>query len=164
MSVQIIINNTFTELSDALAQLTDEVYTQPSKHLSGATIGQHTRHIIELFQCLINGYAIADVNYEKRERNLNIEQSKHLAISLLQQIETNIHKADKEIILTASFGGDKEIKINSNFLRELVYNLEHTIHHMALIRVGIAELSEITLPDTFGVAPSTIEYRKICAQ
>ncbi len=164
MSVQKIINNTFAELSDAIAQLTDEAYTKPGKHLSGATIGQHTRHVIELFQCLINGYEYADVNYEKRERDLNIENNKHLAISLLQQIETDIHKADKEIIITACFGGGEEIKINSNFLRELVYNLEHTIHHMALIRVGIAELSEITLPDTFGVAPSTIEYRRICAQ
>lgn len=164
MLVQKAIINTFAELSDAITQLTDEAYTKPSKHLSGATIGQHTRHIIELFQCLINGYDLANVNYEKRKRDLNIEQSKHLAISLLQQIETDIYKADKEIIVTTCFVGDEEIKINSNFLRELVYNLEHTIHHMALIRVGIAELSEIILPDTFGVAPSTIEYRRICAQ
>jgi hypothetical protein len=33
-----------------------------------------------------------------------------------------------------------------------------------LIRVGINEIAEITLPDEFGVATSTIKYRKECAQ
>lgn len=164
MSIRKIISNTFSELSSALAQITEEEYTHHSHHLSGATIGQHVRHVIELFQCLIQGYDRGEVNYELRKRDLRIEQSKSFANSLLLQIETDIQRADKDLTLIAHFGANEEIKINSNFLRELVYNLEHTIHHMALIRVGIVELTKITLPDTFGVAPSTIEYRKICAQ
>lgn len=164
MSIQIIISNTFVELSDALALLTDEEYIKPSLNLSGATIGQHVRHVIELFQCMMQGYDSGIINYENRKRDLTIEQNKSFAISLLQQIESDIEKQNKVLTLIACFGGGEEIKINSNFLRELVYNLEHAIHHMALIRVGIAELTKISLPDTFGVAPSTIEYRKICAQ
>jgi hypothetical protein len=33
-----------------------------------------------------------------------------------------------------------------------------------LIRVGITEIANIELPDDFGVASSTIKYRKQCAQ
>jgi len=54
--------------------------------------------------------------------------------------------------------------IPSNYYRELAYNLEHTIHHMALIRVGVNEVSSIELPVEFGVAYSTVKYRKQCAQ
>jgi hypothetical protein len=35
---------------------------------------------------------------------------------------------------------------------------------MALIRVGITEISSIELPQDFGVAGSTVKHRKQCAQ
>jgi hypothetical protein len=54
--------------------------------------------------------------------------------------------------------------VSTNYYREVIYNLEHTIHHMALIRVGINELGNIDLPKDFGVAPSTIKYKQLCVQ
>ena len=52
------------------------------------------------------------------------------------------------------------IVISTNYFRELVYNLEHTVHHMALIRVGINEVSAVKVPEEFGVASSTIKYKR----
>jgi hypothetical protein len=51
----------------------------------------------------------------------------------------------------------------TNYYREMAYNLEHTIHHMALIRTGINDVSRISVPENFGVAISTMKYRKQCA-
>lgn len=160
-----LIGNVFAELKNALIELPEGLYNKPCPSLSNATIGQHTRHIIELFQCLENGYETGLVNYEKRKRNQQIELDTTLAITLLNTIFDSLDKENVNLILQASFGDSSaEININSNYYREVTYNLEHTIHHMALIRVGIKAFTNIALPDSFGVAPSTIQYRKACVQ
>jgi adenosyl cobinamide kinase/adenosyl cobinamide phosphate guanylyltransferase len=160
------IHHIFIQISDILRQLSEAEYTQQSKILFNATIGQHVRHIIELFQALENGYAEGTVNYEKRKRDYRIETNKNLAISLLKDIRQSLDRPNKEIILVAEdYGEEMEpVSIITNYYREIAYNLEHTIHHMALIRVGVNEVSNILLPDEFGVAYSTIKYRQQCAQ
>ena len=160
------IQHVFVQLSETLSQLTNEEYCRPSKILVNATIGQHVRHIIELFQCLELGYESGIVNYEKRKRDYRIETDKELASSLLKSIYGDIEKPNKEITLEAEDYCDSvmTVSIPSNYYREIAYNLEHTIHHMALIRVGVNEVSDVKLPEEFGVAYSTMKYRKECAQ
>jgi hypothetical protein len=160
------IQNVFVQLSESLNQLSDAEYSQPSNILFSATIGQHVRHIIELFLCLENGYETGTVNYEKRKRDYRIETDKNFAASLLKDIYRRLNRPNKDIVLEAEDYGDtaETVAIPSNYYREIAYNLEHTIHHMALIRVGINEVSSITLPNEFGVAYSTIKFRQQCAQ
>ena len=160
------IQHVFVQLSETLNQLNNEEYTKTSKILMNATIGQHVRHIIELFQCLEKGYETGMVNYEKRKRDYKIETDRQLAVDLLRDIYRNIERPNKEIVLEAEDYCDEiqVVSIPSNYYRELAYNLEHTIHHMALIRVGVNEVSSVELPDEFGVAYSTIKYRQQCAQ
>jgi len=160
------IQNVFVQLTESLKNLTDAEYSQPSKLLFNASIGQHVRHIIELFLCLENGYATGLVNYEKRKRDYKIETDKDFAIQLLKEIYQNLERPNIEMVMEAEDYEDSSgiVAIPSNYYREIAYNLEHTIHHMALIRVGINEVSSIILPNEFGVAYSTIKYRKECAQ
>lgn len=166
MQIAQAIRNVFVQLHETLDKLTPEQYTQPSKSLFNATIGQHVRHIVELFQCLENGYENGLVNYEKRKRDKQIETDKELAIQLLHQISTNLVREDRSLQLEMSYDdhSHETVIVDSNYYREVVYNLEHTVHHMALIRVGVAEVSTIALPEGFGVATSTIKHTKACAQ
>ena len=167
MQLQQAVNNVFVQLAETIRQLSPSQYSQPCTNLVNNTIGQHVRHIIELFQCLENGYPEDHVNYEKRKRDVNIETNKDLALQLLQDIHSNLGRPDKQLMLHASYDDHSEepIEIPTNYYREVAYNLEHTIHHMALIRVGIKEVSNITLPENFGVASSTVKHRKQqCAQ
>jgi len=166
MQLQQAVNNIFVQLADSLNQLSQEEYSQPCKTLFNNTIGQHVRHIIELFQCLEKGYESGVVNYEKRKRDTAIEADKELASRLLLEIHGGLSKENKALTLEASYDDHTTdpILFDTNYNREIAYNLEHTIHHMALIRVGINEISSIELPEDFGVASSTVKYRKQCAQ
>jgi hypothetical protein len=85
---------------------------------------------------------------------------------LLDKIHECLARDNKELVLEAAYDDNSTeiISITTNYYREIAYNLEHTIHHMALIRVGITEVSSIQLPDDFGVATSTVKFRKQCAQ
>ena len=166
MQLQQAVNNVFVQLADTLQQLSLQEYNKPCNTLFNNTIGQHVRHIIELFQCLENGYDTNMVNYEKRPRDIAIETDKEFAGQLLQEIFKKLDRPNKELVLEASYDehSTEAITITTNYYREIAYNLEHTIHHMALIRVGITEVSGIELADDFGVASSTVKYRKQCAQ
>ena len=166
MQLQQTVKNVFVQLSESLTQLSDDQYVQPSKILFNATVGQHVRHIIELFICLEKGYETGLVNYEKRKRDLLIETSRHFASELLQKIYGALEKPNKKLLLESNYDEhtEEDITVTTNYYREIIYNLEHTVHHMALIRVGINEVSAITVPDGFGVASSTIKYRNRCAQ
>lgn len=166
MQLKDSIQSIFVQLTETLNHLSDEQYTLPSPILMNATIGQHVRHIIELFQCLEKGYDAGIVNYENRKRDSTIENNRQVAIELMHDIYNRIDRQDKSLLLQANYNEHSEhhLEIQTNYYRELVYNLEHAVHHMALIRVGLAEVTDIKVPEGFGVATSTIKYRNQCAQ
>jgi len=144
-------------------QLSSNSYVQTCATLTDATIGQHTRHIIELYQCLMQGYDEAVVSYDKRERDKRIELDVDFAVKQIITIEQTLVKPNKDIQLLYQLS-DVETAMTSNYFREVMYNLEHTIHHQALIKVAINEFTNVMLPDSFGVAPSTMQYRSQCVQ
>ncbi|WP_153798801.1 DinB family protein [Foetidibacter luteolus] len=166
MHLQQSVQHVFVQLEQSLLSLTNEQYCQPCPSLFNASVGQHVRHIIELFLCLEKGYSAGTVNYEKRNRDTHIETSRDFAITLLHEIYSGIDRKDKQLMLEAGYDehSDETMLISTNYYREVVYNLEHTVHHMALIRVGISEVSSVVLPENFGIASSTVKHRKTCAQ
>lgn len=152
------------ELVVLAKQLSNEQYTSGLRFLSGASIGQHFRHIIELYQCLLKGIEHDEVNYDSRVRDTSIETSVEKAVSCISKIQLEIGEIlnNKVVTLKGNYACEKEGEINiiTSIYRELAYNLEHSIHHQALIKVALMELGcETMISETFGVAPSTVRYR-----
>jgi hypothetical protein len=166
MLLQKPIDQVFVQLQNLLNTLTDGEYQQASTVLNGSSVGQHVRHTIELFQCLQQGYNTGIVNYENRKRDPKIETDKTVALALLTEIATMLQLPNKPLLLHSLYEeqNSEGIQVATNFYREIVYNLEHTIHHMALIRIGVQDVTNIKLKDNFGVAPSTIQHRNACVQ
>jgi hypothetical protein len=157
------IHTSLNELKELLRQLSDSEYSKPCPELSNSTIGEHTRHIIEMFQCLEVQYPSGMVNYDRRERNSRIQSETKFANECIDTIQQNLDKENKTLELQQIIDGE-EIRIQSNYYRELLYNLEHCIHHQALIKVALLKYQNISVSTNFGVARSTVEYRNQCAQ
>ncbi len=153
-------------LSKLLIGLTDEQYDKKIAHLGNSSIGGHTRHVIELLQCAIDGYRIGEVDYVNRKRNLLLETDRMFALSVLQQLNSLIKVPDRQLNLVVEQieGAIELTNVTTTYYREVVHNTEHTIHHLALIKVAIIEMKLNIVDNEFGMAYSTIKYQASLAK
>jgi hypothetical protein len=167
-SLQQTTVSTLQQLIDLLLQLDPGIYAQPLPVLSGSSLSGHVRHITEFYLCLFKGLAGREVDYDARQRNPLLETDNLFAIQLLESIikEVQTLQADRPLQLRASYDADATLLVPTTLYRELIYNLEHCIHHLATIRIGISTgTTQYNIPKNFGVAPSSIHYRQSqCAQ
>jgi hypothetical protein len=144
-----------------LQKLSNAEFICKNKELSEGTIGEHFRHIIELLACLVFNYDNNFVNYDARKRDNRMQTDRSFSIFSIEKLIDSIDKPDKNILLYHNFMGEITT-FETTYFRELLYNLEHSIHHQALIKVVLFRLPHILLPSSFGIAPSTIEFKKQC--
>ena len=152
------------QLKQQLKALRPDQYNQKLPVLNGSSIGAHTRHIMEFYQCLLQGAAEGIINYDARCRNMqiqeNLDYTLHLVDDICQDLE-NWQNKTESLQLAVQFGKDALQWIPTNFLREEIYLIEHSVHHFALIRIGIQEsFSNIPVAENFGIAYSTIAFKK----
>lgn len=147
-------------LSDLLLKLNDEQFTQKIAHLGNSSIGGHTRHVIEMVLCAAEGYHSGEVDYINRKRNLLLETDRMFAYSVLQQLDDRIKVPDRllKLVVDEIEGAMQLTNVTTTYFREVVYNTEHTIHHLALIKVAIIEMKLDAVGADFGLAYSTIKY------
>ncbi len=151
------------QLDEAVRQLSDGDYTKPSPALSNSTIGQHLRHTLEFFLCLEKGLQDGVINYDKRAHDKLIENDRHIALDSIARIRDFVATTTNDIPLRLDVGYDRHsdacTTIATNYFRELTYNIEHAVHHMALIKIGVREVaSYVQLPAEFGIAVSTLRH------
>jgi len=159
-----------TQLKDLVNSISSTDYGKQIEILSGATIGQHIRHILEFYLLLVAGSFTGTINYDKRKRDERIEGNPSFAGETIERLLTGIDtiNEDEPVILIADYStdGKSENNVKSNAGRELAYCIEHSIHHQAIIKTGLIArgLSDLT-DEHFGVAYSTLRYRdNSCAQ
>ena len=157
----------FKQLEDALMQITNEQYALALPVFSGASIGGHSRHLVELFNELLSGYESGIINYENRQRDKVLENDKDALISALHKISALLNRRDKPLLLMADYDYNETAVVNccSSYHRELAHVLDHAVHHLALIKIGLLHVQpNINLPAEFGVAAATIKSNRQCAQ
>ncbi|GAB4252156.1 MAG: hypothetical protein Kow0079_06750 [Vicingaceae bacterium] len=168
MKTKIVIKELLSQLNELCLQLTENEFSQPIALLSNASIGGHVRHSIEFVDCLLQGKNTKNVSYDNRKHDQNLEKD---PIKASQKIVEMMNVLDNisenfDIKLSISYPlSDVHTEIPSNFAREITYNIEHIVHHMALIKIGIEnQFAKIKLPKYFGVAQSTVKYKEQQAQ
>lgn len=152
-------------------QLGDGEFREALDVLSQNTIGKHIRHIIEFYDLMILGINSGEINYDQRSHDKVIEENRTMAIEKMNALKLEIEKisGDSDLKLKANYNlaSNDPIEIRTSYFRELQYNIEHAIHHMAIIKIAIINaFPRVEIPDGFGIAYSTIKYEKdkACAQ
>ena len=157
--------NVLNQLSSVIRGLQKGDYTRPLLSLNNATLGQHVRHTLEFFICMKEGIDSGTVNYDRRKRDLFIETDPVTALTTIDSLCTFLasEPSNRPMKLEGSYSltsEDLSYVIDTNFERELAYNVEHAVHHMAIIKIGLAETSPgMELPVDFGVAVSTVRHK-----
>ncbi|RIV24000.1 DinB family protein [Fibrisoma montanum] len=172
MSLKSASTDILMQLANVIGQLTDQDYARPLPVLSGNTIGKHVRHILEFYELLVDSAqtaqrGIALLNYDRRQRDLRLEVDTDEALRRIGTLDRAIHHLDlnhplhlEADLSAAGVPGAETIQIPSTFARELLYNIEHAIHHMALIQVAVrSDFTTLVLPAHFGVAYSTVQHQ-----
>ncbi len=167
MNLKVAANDLLDQLEGVIDQVTKEDFRKPLNILSKSSIGQHVRHTLEFFICLMDASNTGTLNYDKRRHDKYIQEDKDLALSVIKSVKEFIEKTEgnKDLSLEIEYGiSDEEVGmsvVTTNYEREIAYNIEHTVHHLALLKIGILSNFEyMELPPHFGVASSTVRYDK----
>jgi hypothetical protein len=145
-----------------LLQIESDDYTAELNTLKNASVGKHIRHILEFYECLLFNSVNDTVNYDNRKRNILLEENVTFALDFLTEIVDTITtiNSNKRLILTSNYQ-DQSVSMESSLYREITYNIEHTVHHLAIISIAIPiHFDYINLSANFGYAESTINYLK----
>lgn len=164
MKDQVLINDTISTLKEfilVLDQLNYDEFTEKHHILGNGSIGEHTRHTIELYHQLLDGYASGEVNYDNRKRDIRLQEDIEFAMDSIASLVEGINVEEKSVSLFGLHVGEQPIQ--SSYFRELLYNLEHCIHHQAIIKIALLKIGKENVSEAFGVAKSTLKYRKECA-
>lgn len=158
--------NIAQQISSLLSQIDQPTYAQPLDIFNGSSLGQHFRHIIEFYACLISGSKSGKVDYTLRKRNSSIENDPVIAYQefkeILKQIELLDERQDLEVRADFPANG-QEVRpiVQSSLGRELMFASDHAIHHLALIKIGLKTVfPNIAVDQEIGVAPSTLKYQE----
>jgi hypothetical protein len=147
-----------------VSELDNRTYVQPAPGANGLRIGAHLRHVIEFYECFLQGIRDGLIDYDARRRDSVIETDRLAAIARLREIARDLHELASEVsfnrccLVRAEDAGFDEEPVSSTAGRELQALFSHTTHHFALIAIALHAIG-IPFDPGFGVAPSTLRYR-----
>lgn len=151
------------KVDDLLEQLTADEFTDEQGLLFGSSIGQHIRHILEFYECLLGNLEEGAFSYDHRKRDLLLEtQLTEARGSVKRSVNMlSILDRDKDLRMESELPGEACHSVQSTTLkRELAYLADHGVHHLAMVRVALEQtMPHITFPEQLGVAASTRNHR-----
>jgi len=142
-----------------LGHIDERAFVNSPQGLAPHRVGSHLRHVLEFYECFLDGLNIFQIDYDARKRDDLVERSRHVAsakiCSVLRRLEALSFRGDPVLEVRVENG---EGYLKSSVGRELQALSSHTIHHFALIAVTL-RVHGIQFDPNFGVSPSTLRYR-----
>lgn len=145
---------------DLVVSLDPDVYRRNAHEHFTSGVGRHFRHVLDFYERMLMGRGSV-VDYESRRRDERIEVDPDYATRAARTICGALGEIDASSpvrIRTECRDGDGiSVEADSTVERELAMLASHTIHHYAIIAL-ILRIQDVSVPEEFGVAPSTLRY------
>ncbi|UMB54267.1 DinB family protein [Lutibacter sp. A64] len=142
-----------------LQNISDEDYRNTSIAPYYSSIGTHTRHILDVFDCIFEGLPVDEINLVNRKRNNLAENFTEKGIDYFNTILKKLKQLDQSefdrIVKVKDDLGLGIVTANYTLGSILIQAHSHAIHHFASLGYVIFQLG-IELPDEdFGFNPTT---------
>lgn len=151
-----------------LRHLDGEAFSRPLELFNGGTLGQHFRHILDFYLCLLRDLPTGTVDYADRERDPSIEKDPEQTLQLFNRIAAAVRELEEEkpLVVRADFSAESMVgqrpELSSSIGRELMFAYDHAVHHLAIIRMGLqVAFPSFPMHENLGIAPSTIKFRTV---
>lgn len=149
---------------ELLKDLDDQIYPEVKHPFSAHGIGSHFRHCVDFYHSFVSGIEEGRIDYDDRERDSRTGRDRRTAIEKIEAIINRLEELsgiDNQMPLMVRLEDSGEEADPSSWswssvMRELQSLVSHTVHHYALIGL-MMQLNGFTIPEDFGVAPSTLK-------
>lgn len=141
-------------------ELDDATFVTSPADLAPHRVGSHLRHVLEFYECFLEGLKSGRVDYDRRRRDVTVENGRRVAAARISAIICSLERAtlNPHCVLAVRMENDEDgVYLQSSIGRELQALSSHTIHHFALIGVTL-RLHGFPIDPEFGVSPSTLRY------
>ena len=149
------------QVSVLVDELDDEIFATTPQGLAPHRVGSHLRHVLEFYECFLDGFESRRVDYDSRKRNEAIERNRHSALagirSIISRLQSIPTKWTQDVLAVRVEDGEADVWLASSIGRELQALSSHTIHHFALIAVTL-RAHGVQMDADFGMAPSTLRH------
>ena len=126
-------------------------------------IGRHVRHVVDHFRALQAGIESGTVDYNIRHRESEMESQAELGLfeidRLILWLQSSAPTDDSPVAVISEISclHDESRRFDSNVRRELLYLINHSIHHAAYAAL-LARENGVKPDAGIGLAPATASY------
>lgn len=145
-----------------LRRISDADYIRKVPLVFGGSIGAHIRHNLDHYVSFLDGLQSGCIDYAARHRDPRIEQQRNAALDLFKRLRHELVAILPDEIGTLHTridGAAVYLQTLTSLERELGFLFSHSVHHYAIIAI-LCRALDIEVDTAFGVAPSTLQYRK----
>jgi uncharacterized damage-inducible protein DinB len=152
---------------ELIERLTDDQFAVPPSAFQRGGVGPHFRHILDHYDCFLDGLERGRVDYDARHRDARTERERSVALARIAEICRRLRGLDPRLasapiqatLLCAEPPGTRPLWSATSVVRELQFLASHTVHHYAVIAAMLRPQGVEPGAD-FGVAPSTLVYER----
>lgn len=151
--------HTLKKSNTLINSLTDDVLSNRSVSPYYSGIGSHIRHVLDFYDCIIDGLPNCEVDLTNRKRDLKMHECCDYVIKNINRVISNLETVS-EIDIDTTLNVSDDLGLGKTSITYTLGALlaqanSHAIHHYAIINYILDRLNIAIQDESFGFNPTT---------